>query len=127
MNSLAKIKTAETSARHLMQEALESIVILLSPIVPHICHVLWRELKPSSELLDQPWPEADSSALVQDEIKLIVQVNGKLRGQISITKDTAAAEIERIALNDAQIQKYIDGKSVKKVIVVPGRLVNIVV
>ncbi len=127
MNSLAKIKATETTARHLMQEALESIVILLSPIVPHICHVLWRELKPGSELLDQPWPKADNSALVQDEIKLILQVNGKLRSQISITKDTAAAEIERIALNDEQIQKYIDGKPVKKVIVVPGRLVNIVV
>ncbi len=127
MNSLAKIKATETTARHLMQEALESIVILLSPIVPHICHVLWRELKPGSELLDQPWPKADSSALVQDEIKLIVQVNGKLRSQISITKDTAAAEIELIALSDEQIQKHIDGKPVKKVIVVPGRLVNIVV
>lgn len=127
MNSLAKIKDTDPAARHLMQEALESIIILLSPIVPHICHALWRELKPGSELLDQPWPQVDSSALVQDEINLIVQVNGKLRGQISISKDTEAAEIERMALCNEQIQKHIDGKAVKKVIVVPGRLVNIVV
>ena len=127
MNSLAKIKATEPAARHLTQEALESIVVLLSPIVPHICHQLWHELKPGSELLDQPWPQVDSDALVQDEIKLIVQVNGKLRSQISIAKDIVAVEIERIALDDEQIQKYIDGKTVKKVIVVPGRLVNIVV
>ncbi len=127
MNSLAKIKATDTAARQLMQEALENIVILLSPIVPHVCHALWRELKPGSELLDQPWPKVDSTALVQDEIKLIVQVNGKLRSQILITKDTEAAEIEQTALNDEQIQKHIDGKTVKKVIVVPGRLVNIVV
>lgn len=127
MNGLAKIKGTEPAAQQLMQEALESIVILLSPIVPHICHELWRELKPGTELLDQPWPQVDNDALVQDEISLIVQVNGKLRSKISITKDTEAAEIERVALNDEQIQKYIDGKTVKKVIVVPGRLVNIVV
>ena len=127
MNSLTKIKATEPAARHLTQEALESIVVLLSPIVPHICHQLWHELKPGSELLDQPWPQVDSDALVQDEIKLIVQVNGKLRSQISIAKDIVAVEIERIALDDEQIQKYIDGKTVKKVIVVPGRLVNIVV
>lgn len=127
MNNLAKIQATGTATRHLMQEALESIVILLSPIVPHICHALWQELKPGSELLDQPWPQADSSALIQDEITLIVQVNGKLRSQIHITKNTEAAEIERIALSDEQTQRFIDGKTVKKVIVVPGRLINIVV
>ncbi|MDP1559522.1 MAG: leucine--tRNA ligase [Nitrosomonas sp.] len=127
MNSLAKLPGTDPATRHLMQEALENMVRLLSPIVPHICHKLWQELKPGTELLDQPWPEPDNTALVQDEIKLIVQVNGKLRGQISITKDTEAVEIERIAINNEDVQKFIAGKTMKKLIVVPGRLVNIVI
>lgn len=127
MNSLAKIQEIDPGARQLMQEALENIVLLLSPIVPHICHNLWQELKPGTELLDQPWPKADNSALIQDEIKLIVQVNGKLRGQIAITKDTKTVEIERIVLDHEDIKKFIAGKAVKRIIVVPGRLVNIVI
>ena len=127
MNSLAKLKGSDQTSQQLMQEALENIMLLLSPIVPHICHVLWRELKPGTELFDQPWPQADSSALVQNEINLMVQINGKLRGQIQVTKDTDKATIEQLALNNESIQKYIGGKTVKKIIVVPGRLVNIVV
>ena len=84
MNALAKLHNSSAAARSLMQEALEKIVLLLSPIVPHICHALWRELRPGTELLDQPWPQADSAALVRDEIELVVQVNGKLRGKICV-------------------------------------------
>lgn len=127
MNGLAKIQDADLAGRHLMQEALENIVLLLSPVVPHICHELWHELKPGTELFDQPWPQADSSAMVQNELRLIVQVNGKLRGQISIAKDTEKETIENIALANEQIQKFIEGQTVKKIIVVPGRLVNIVI
>ncbi|HEV7930326.1 MAG TPA: leucine--tRNA ligase, partial [Nitrosospira sp.] len=86
MNALSKLQHPGPAARSLMQEAMESIVLLLSPVVPHICHALWRELKPGTELLDQPWPQADSAALVQDEIELIVQVNGKLRGRICVPR-----------------------------------------
>ncbi|MCH9639551.1 MAG: leucine--tRNA ligase, partial [Betaproteobacteria bacterium] len=127
MNGLAKEQGADPDSRNLMQEALENIVLLLSPIVPHICHELWRELRPGTELFEQPWPEADKSALVQDEVKLIVQVNGKLRGQINVAKDTDRSAIEKIALENEQIQKFIDGKNIKKIIVVPGRLINIVI
>ena len=127
MNSLAKVHDSDTAARSLMQEALESIVLLLSPIVPHICHALWRELKPGTELLDQPWPEADDAVLVQDEIEMVVQVNGKLRGQIRVVKDAEGAAIERIALDNDQVQKFVAGHVVKRVVVVPGRLVNIVI
>ena len=127
MNSLAKIHGNDPTSRALMQEALENIVLLLSPIVPHICHTLWRELKPGTELSDQPWPQADNSALIQDEITLIVQVNGKLRGQILVAKDAEREAIEHIALENEQVMKHINGQAVKKVIVVPGRLVNIVV
>ncbi|SDW05360.1 leucine--tRNA ligase [Nitrosomonas communis] len=127
MNELAKLQDSDLTARQLMQEALESIVLLLSPIVPHICHALWRELKPDTELLDQPWPKVDPLALVQDDIELVVQVNGKLRAQIRVPKEADRTTIEHMALDHAHIQKTITGQSVKKIIVVPGRLVNIVV
>ncbi len=127
MNSLAKNQETDPASRNLIQEALENIVLLLSPIVPHICHELWRELKPGTELFDQPWPQADSTAMVQDEIKLIVQVNGKLRGQIDIAKDAGKDAIESAALANEHVQKFIEGQTVKKIVVVPGRLVNIVV
>ena len=127
MNGLAKSQGNDPASRNLMQEALENIVLLLSPIVPHICHELWRELKPGTELFDQPWPQADNAAMVQDEIKLIVQVNGKLRGEINVAKDARKDAIEHAALTNEQVLKFIEGQAVKKIIVVPGRLVNIVV
>ncbi len=127
MNGLAKSQSTDPASRNLMQEALENIVLLLSPIVPHICHELWRELKPGTELFDQPWPQADNAAMAQDEIKLIVQVNGKLRGEINVTKDAGKDAIEHAALTNEQVLKFIEGQAVKKIIVVPGRLVNIVV
>lgn len=126
MNALGKLQDPSPAARGLMQEAMESIVLLLSPIIPHICHALWRELKPGTELLDQSWPEVDSMALIQDEIELIVQVNGKLRGKIRVARDTEFAAIERFALESEQVRKFVTGE-VKKIVVVPGRLVNIVV
>ncbi len=127
MNALGKLQDSSPAARGLMQEALENIVLLLSPIVPHICHVLWRELRPGTELLDQPWPQADVAALVQDEIELIVQVNGKLRGKIRVAADTKPVIIEQLALENGQVRRFIDGKAVKKVVMVPGKLVNIVI
>jgi leucyl-tRNA synthetase, eubacterial and mitochondrial family len=126
MNALGKLQDPSPAARGLMQEAMESIVLLLSPIIPHICHALWRELKPGTELLDQSWPEVDRTALIQDEIELIVQVNGKLRGKIRVARDTESAAIERFALESEQVRKFVTGE-IKKIVVVPGRLVNIVV
>lgn len=127
MNELSKLTDSSPASHQLMQEALEKIVLLLSPIVPHICHVLWRELKPGTELLEQSWPEVDHSALVQDTIDLVIQVNGKLRGQINVAKDADRAIIEQLALQHENVQKIITGIPVKKIIVVPGRLINIVV
>lgn len=127
MNKLAAIQDTSLVARRFMQEALENIVLLLSPIVPHICHALWHALQPSTELLDQPWPQADKQALIQDEIELVVQINGKLRGQIRIAREADQAAIEQAALAHEHIQKNIAGKPVRKIIIVPGRLVNIVV
>ena len=126
MNALAKLNDNSLSARALMQEALENIALLLSPIVPHICHALYAELKPGAVLLDTAWPVADPAALEQDELELVVQVNGKLRGQICVPKTAGKADIEALALANPKVQKFIEGSVVKKVIVVPGRLVNIV-
>ena len=126
MNNLGKLPGTGSANRNLMQEALENIVLLLSPIVPHICHTLWRELKPGTELFDQPWPQTDKSAMQQDEITLIVQVNGKLRGQIQVAKNAGHEAIQHFALENEQVAKHVDGQTIKKVIVVPGKLVNIV-
>lgn len=127
MNGLAKCQDTDPVSRNLMQEALESIVVLLSPIVPHICHALWHELKPGTGLSSQPWPKADDTAMVQDEIKLMVQVNGKLRSQINVAKDAAKEAVEQAALDDVHVRKFIEGQAIKKIIVVPGKLINIVV
>lgn len=128
MNELAKLTdTDESASRQLMQEALEKVVLLLSPIVPHICHTLWQELKPGTALLEQSWPEVDHTALVQDTIDLVIQVNGKLRGQMNVPKDTDRATIEQLAINLENVQKIVAGNAIKKIIIVPGRLINIVV
>jgi leucyl-tRNA synthetase len=126
MNALCKLPEDATTPT-LRQEALETATLLLSPIVPHICEALWAELRPGSRLLDQPWPRADEAALAVDEIELVVQVNGKLRGSIRVAREADKAVIEAAALGNADVQKHVDGQTPKKVIVVPGRLVNIVV
>ncbi|WP_124945837.1 leucine--tRNA ligase [Sulfurirhabdus autotrophica] len=127
MNALGKMDDSTPAGRSVRQEALEKAVQMLSPIVPHIGHALWAVLKPNVNLLDAGWPKVDETALVQDEIELVLQVNGKLRGNMRVAKDTDKAEIERLALANAAVQKFLDGQPPKKVVVVPGRLVNIVV
>ena len=108
------------------QEVLEGAVLLLSPIVPHVTTALWAELRPGTRLIDQPWPEVDKSALVQDTVELVLQVNGKLRGHIPVPAAASREEIERIALAAEGAVKFMEGRPAKKVVVVPGRLVNIV-
>jgi len=109
------------------QEVLENVTLLLSPIVPHICQALWAELK-ASNIEDAVWPSADQSAMVQDEVELVVQVNGKLRGSITVAKTIAKEAIEQHAAAQPFVQKFLeDGASVRKIIVVPNKLVNIVV
>ena len=96
-------------------------------MVPHICHALWQELGHESALIDQRWPTVDESALELDLVEMVVQVNGKLRARLSVAVDASKEAIEAEALADENVQRYIEGKDVRKVIVVPGRLVNIVV
>ncbi|MEN6587179.1 MAG: leucine--tRNA ligase [Sulfuricella sp.] len=127
MNALAKVDDASPVGRAVQQEALEAAVLLLAPIVPHICQTLWAALKPGADLLQAAWPVVDAAALVQDEIELMLQVNGKLRGNMKVAKSAGKDEIEKLALANPAVLKFIEGQAVKKVVVVPGRLVNVVV
>jgi leucyl-tRNA synthetase len=109
------------------EEGLSILLRLLSPIAPHLTHHLWRELGFGDDILRAPWPDPDPAALEQDEIELVVQVNGKLRGSIRVPKAADRGAIEKLALSNPNVQKFVAGENVKKVIVVPGRLVNLVV
>jgi len=123
MNALAKLEGNDAVTRSVRQEVLEAAVILLAPIVPHVSEALYAELKPGAAMT---WPAVDESALVQDEIELMLQVNGKLRGQIVVASSAAREAIEMAALSSTVAIKYLEGRPPKKVVVVPGRLVNIV-
>ena len=128
LNLLGKLTDKSPTARAVAQEVLENTVLILSPIVPHACEALWRILRPgSSMLIDAPWPSVDETALVQEEIELVVQVNGKLRGNMTVAKDATREAIETLARNHPNIEKFVAGQIIKKIIVVPGRLVNVVV
>jgi leucyl-tRNA synthetase len=126
-NLLAKYSDMSPVARAVRQEALEAAVLLLSPIVPHICHALWRELRPAGDVMRERWPAVDESALVQEEVELVLQVNGKLRGHMRAPKSAGRGELERLALAHDAVTRFTNGQAVKKVVVVPGRLVNVVV
>jgi len=113
-----------------VKEGLWILLRLLYPITPHIAHELWKELEFEQqwgEILLAGWPEVDETALIQDEIELVLQVNGKLRGNMRVAKDAGRAEIEAQAMQNPNVQKHVNGQPVKKVVVVPGRLVNVVV
>ncbi|MEY8193222.1 MAG: class I tRNA ligase family protein, partial [Cycloclasticus sp.] len=114
-------------SKGLRQECLDSIVLMLSPIIPHVCDALWQALGHSDALLDAAWPTFDASALVLDELQMMVQVNGKLRGKITVAASADKQSIEELALAEDNVRKFIADKAVRKVIVVPKKLVNIVI
>ena len=128
LNAVSKFDDHSEQGRAVSHEALNAAVILLSPIVPHICHELWQHLNPgTAPILEQAWPMADAAAMVRDQIELVVQVNGKLRGRVSVPADADRNEVEKTAMADENVKRYVEGKAIVKVIVVPGKLVNIVV
>ena len=127
LNAVNRFEDSSEQGRAVVGEALEAVVLLLSPMVPHICHALWYVLGHETALVDVRWPAFDESALQQDMLEIVVQVNGKLRGRIKVATDTAKEEIAALALADENVQRFIAGKDVRKTIVVPGRLVNVVV
>jgi len=127
LNAVSKFKADSEQAKGLRQECLESIVLMLSPITPHVCDELWKALGRNDELINVAWPSFDAAALVLDEIQMVVQVNGKLRAKITVATDADKESIEKLALSEDNVKKYIDDKPVRKVIVVPKKLVNIVI
>ena len=125
-NELAKLDVEQEQSRAIMGEALRAAVLMLSPIVPHICQELWQALGHEGELLNAPWPEVDESALTRDQLQIVVQVNGKVRDRMDIAADADKEAIEAAALAQDNVNRFLQGVTVRKVIVVPGKLVNIV-
>ena len=127
LNALGKYDEAGDNARALRQEALEAVTLLLNPIIPHTSHALWQLLGHAEATIeDIAFPKADPSALVRDALTLAVQVNGKLRGTIEVAASAGKDEVERMALAEPNVARFLEGQTVKKVIVVPGKIVNIV-
>ena len=128
MNALAKIEATDAITRSVRQEVLQNVALLLSPIVPHICQALWAELRPNSSILEASWPIADKAAMVQDDVEFVLQVNGKLRGSMIVSKQLSKDAIEQLAITQACITKFlVDGQTVRKIIVVQNKLVNVVI
>lgn len=129
LNALEKVqKDAETDWQSVAHEGFSILLRLLSPLAPHIAQTLWKELGHGDDILQASWPEALEAAMVQDEVKLIIQVNGKLRGDIQVSLNTSKEEIEKIVLLEPCVTKFlVDGASVRKIIVVPNKLVNVVI
>ena len=128
MNALAKMECTQTLSRQVRQEVLQNVALLLSPIVPHVCQALWAELCPSSHILDASWPLADPTAMEQDSVEYVIQVNGKLRGSLTVAKSESKAQLEQLALAQPFVQKFMEAPlQVRKIIVVPNKLINVVV
>jgi leucyl-tRNA synthetase len=127
LNSLAKFAHATPQDRAVAHEALEIAVICLSPIVPHVTHALWRSLGHPGALIDERWPQVDAAALEQSSVQIVVQVNGKLRAHITVPASADEESVRAAAVADPHVQKFIGGAPVRKVIVVRGKLVNVVV
>ena len=127
LNALSRFDDASEQGRAVRQEALQATVLLLNPITPHACHAMWQLLGNAQTLLeDQPFPQVDSAALVKDALTLAVQINGKLRGTIEVAADASRESIEAMAKDEPNTAKYLEGLTIRKVIIVPGKIVNIV-
>jgi leucyl-tRNA synthetase len=126
LNEVAKHSSTESQSVAVRHEALTSAILLLSPIAPHICHALWQALGYSESVAEASWPSVDEQALVRSTITLVLQVNGKVRGKIEVAADISKQDIEKIALADENVKRFIVGSTIRKIIVVPGRLINIV-
>jgi leucyl-tRNA synthetase len=127
LNAVGKLEDSSPQGRAVVHEALEIAVMCLSPIIPHVTHALWQELGNTKAIAEERWRTADAAALVQDTLEISVQVNGKMRARIQIAADATQDVVIAAALSDANVQKFVEGKPVKKAIYVPGKLANIVV
>ncbi len=127
VNALGRYEVQDDTDRLLLQEALEYVVLMLAPIVPHMTHELWLQLGHTGPVIDADWPQADESARAADSVTLVIQVNGKLRARIEVAAGLSKQAVEEAALADENVQRFIADKEIRKIIVVPGKLVNVVV
>ncbi len=125
-NELGKLDPDNEQNRALTGEALHAVVLMLCPIAPHICHHLWQVLGGEGDVINAPWPGVDETALTRDTIEMVVQVNGKVRAKMDVAADADKAAVEALAVEQDNVQRFLEGVTVRKVIVVPGKLVNIV-
>jgi leucyl-tRNA synthetase len=110
-----------------LREALETLVLLMSPYTPHVCEEMWVRLGRRPTVVDRPWPVADPALAREDEVELAVQVNGKVRGRITVPREAPEEEVKRLALEEPRVKEHVAGKEVVRQVVVPGRLVSVVV
>jgi leucyl-tRNA synthetase len=131
INHLSKAKVDSLEDKAVMAEAVKAVVLMLTPITPHMCHYLWEQLGlsqngKSESVADASWPVVDESAMVEDEKLIIVQVNGKLRAKITVAANATKETVESLGLAHEGVLKFTDGKTIRKVIYIPGKLLNIV-
>ncbi|HUG03753.1 MAG TPA: leucine--tRNA ligase, partial [Steroidobacteraceae bacterium] len=127
LNALARFDDRSAQGRAVMQEALDLVVLMLSPFVPHAAHALWQALGHATPVVNERWPAVDQAALAQDTVEIIVQVNGRLRGRVQIAAGADEAAAREAALADPGVSKFVAGQTVRKFVYVPGKLVNVVV
>jgi leucyl-tRNA synthetase len=112
--------------RAVLREAIETVILLMNPFTPHVCEEMWRRLGNAQSLVRAPWPAADEAAAREDEVELAVQVNGKVRGRITVPREAGEAAVRQASLEEPRVAEMLKGKEVVKVVVVPGRLVSVV-
>jgi len=127
LNAISRFEDRSPQGRAIVGECLDLVVVMLSPIVPHVCHALWQALGHSGAVIDERWPVADPEALVQDAIEIVVQVNGKLRGRVTVATAADEETVRAAAIADPAVARWITGRTIRKVVIVPGKLVNVVV
>ncbi len=127
VNAISRHPDAGAQDRAVAQEIWEAVVLMLAPITPHVCDELWAALGHADSLLDHPWPAVDEAALERDEVEIVVQVNGRLRGRIRVAPGSPRETVEQAALAEDNVARFVDGNPIRKIIVVPDKLVNIVV
>ncbi|MBS0570185.1 MAG: class I tRNA ligase family protein, partial [Proteobacteria bacterium] len=122
-----KFDDLSDQGRAVRHETFEALVLVLNPITPHVCHALWQALGHRESLIDVPWPKVDPAALAKSDVTLAVQVNGKLRGTIDVPVDASRDVVENAALALAEVAKFVGSAVPKKIVIVPGKIVNVVV
>jgi leucyl-tRNA synthetase len=125
-NEVGRLDSGDAQDGAVVDEALRAAVLMLNPIVPHVCHALWQALGGEGDVLNAAWPGVDEDALARDSIEMVVQVNGKVRARMQVATGADKSEVEADALAQNNVKRFLEGVSVRKVIVVPGKLVNIV-